>query len=50
MFPGIDLRDFQALVTPWYQALRDPKEAQERTLQTLLEHYEETDYGKPFHC
>lgn len=46
MFPGIDLREFQALVAPWYQALRDPKEAQERTLQTLLEHYKETDYGK----
>lgn len=46
MFPGIDLREFQALVAPWYQALRDPKEAQERTLQTLLEHYKGTDYGK----
>ena len=46
MFPEIDFRQVQALVTPWYQSLRDPKEAQKKTLQKLIEHYKRTNYGK----
>jgi len=36
----------QALVNPWYEALRSPAEAQNRTLHDLIRHYRETEYGK----
>ena len=33
------------IVEPWYESLRNPREAQERALQTLLVGYSKTDYG-----
>jgi hypothetical protein len=35
-----------SLVNPWYQSLRNPIEAQRQTLQKLIKHYEQTEYGK----
>jgi hypothetical protein len=35
----------QALVKPWYDALQNPIGAQEQTLQSLLKHYQKTEYG-----
>ena len=33
------------IVEPWYESLRNPRETQERALQTLLLGYSKTDYG-----
>ena len=40
------IESLKANVEPWYDALRDPAEAQRRTLQGLLEDYRETEYGR----
>ena len=46
MFPPKSPSDFlQPLVSPWYQSLQNPKEAQNQTLQTLITHYGKTEYG-----
>lgn len=37
-----------SLVTPWYEALKNPMAAQKRTLFELLEHYEKTEYGRRY--
>ena len=34
------------IVTPWYEALKDPDGAQKKILINLLEGYKKTDYGK----
>jgi len=36
----------QKLVSPWYQSLRNPIDAQNETLQNLIGHYSTTEYGK----
>jgi hypothetical protein len=36
----------KAAVKPWYDALHDPAEAQRKTLQSLLEDYSKTEYGR----
>jgi hypothetical protein len=47
MFPTNSAKEFLlALVRPWYEALKNPGETQEKTLQNLLKHYRKTDYGK----
>ena len=35
----------RALVSPWYQALENPVEAQNQALHDLIEHYRKTEYG-----
>jgi hypothetical protein len=40
----------QALVKPWYEALQNPIEAQEKTLHSLLKHYQKTEYGAQYHA
>ncbi|MCW4051722.1 MAG: GH3 auxin-responsive promoter family protein [Candidatus Bathyarchaeota archaeon] len=45
---GSSEKFLQAFVKPWYEALQNPKEAQEKTLQSLLEHYKKTDYGAKY--
>jgi len=40
------IESLKATVKPWYDALRDPAEAQRRTLHGLLEDYRETEYGR----
>jgi phenylacetate-coenzyme A ligase PaaK-like adenylate-forming protein len=37
------------IVNPWHEALRNPAEAQQKTLKKLLNGYANTDYGKN-HC
>ena len=34
-----------AMVDPWYASLKDPKTAQENTLQNLLKIYQQSQYG-----
>jgi len=47
MFPAISSDDFlQEIVSPWYQALINPVEAQNQTLLDLAKHYGKTEYGK----
>jgi hypothetical protein len=41
---GVDILKF--IVTPWHESLKNPAEAQQKTLQTLLSSYAKTDYGK----
>jgi hypothetical protein len=41
---GVDILKF--IVTPWQESLKNPAEAQQKTLQTLLSGYAKTDYGK----
>lgn len=45
---GSSEKFLQAFVKPWYEALQNPKESQEKTLQSLLEHYKKTDYGAKY--
>ncbi len=47
MFPTTSPDSFlYALVNPWYEALQNPREAQNQVLQDLIEHYGRTEYGK----
>lgn len=47
MFLTTPSDDFlHAIVNPWYQALHNPIEAQNRALQNLVEHYRKTEYGE----
>lgn len=47
MFPTTFPDGFlQTFVTPWYEALKNPEEAQSRALLELIEGYRKTDYGK----
>ncbi len=41
---GVDI--LKQIVNPWYEALKNPAEAQQRTLKVLLEGYAKTLYGK----
>jgi hypothetical protein len=41
---GVDI--LKQIVNPWYEALENPAEAQQRTLKVLLEGYAKTFYGK----
>ena len=41
---GLDV--FKHIVNPWYEALKNPAEAQQRTLNVLMEEYAKTLYGK----
>lgn len=34
------------IVNPWHEALKNPAEAQQKVLETLLKEYAKTDYGK----
>ena len=34
------------IVNPWHEALKNPAEVQQKTLEKLLEGYAKTDYGK----
>lgn len=40
------LNVFQPLVSPWYESLKNPSQAQENALLHLLEGYGKTDYGQ----
>ena len=40
------VESLKAVVKPWHDSLRDPAEAQQRTLQSLLKDYSSTEYGK----
>ena len=40
------IESLKAVVRPWHDSLRDPVEAQLRTLQSLLKDYSSTEYGK----
>ncbi len=47
MFPTEASSDFlRELVSPWYQALQQPVEAQRQVFQDLVEHYRKTEYGE----
>lgn len=46
MFPEPSGDFLRRIVDPWYEALQDPVEAQNQTLQDLVEHYRKTEYGK----
>jgi hypothetical protein len=39
----------QPIIGPWYESLKNPREAQEQVLGELLKKYSETNYGKS-HC
>jgi hypothetical protein len=41
---GVDILEF--IVNPWHEALKNPAEAQQKVLETLLEGYAKTVYGK----
>jgi hypothetical protein len=41
---GVDILEF--IVKPWHEALKNPEEAQQKTLETLLLGYKKTGYGK----
>jgi len=41
-----DLGVFQSIVGPWYESLKNPREAQKKVLSNLLREYQSTDYGK----
>lgn len=41
---GVDILEF--IVNPWYEALKNPVEAQQKVLETLLEGYAKTGYGR----
>jgi hypothetical protein len=41
---GVDILKF--IVTPWHESLKNPAEAQQKTLKTLVSGYAKTDYGK----
>jgi hypothetical protein len=43
---GVDI--LKQIVNPWYQSLKNPAEAQQRTLKVLLEGYAKTRYGKKY--
>lgn len=36
------------IINPWHEALKNPAEAQQKTLKKLLEGYAKTDYGKNY--
>jgi len=38
----------QTIIGPWYESLKDPKEAQEKVLRMLLKEYGKTEYGSAF--
>jgi hypothetical protein len=44
MMIGVDI--LKQIVNPWHEALKNPAEAQQRTLEVLLEGYTKTLYGK----
>ncbi len=47
MFSTTSAGDFlHALVGPWYRALQNPTEAQNKALHELVEHYRKTEYGE----
>lgn len=50
MFPTAAFDFVRELVTPWYQALENPAEAQTQVLLNLLDHYGKTDYGQERSC
>ena len=41
---GVDILEF--IVNPWHKALKNPAETQQKVLETLLEGYAKTGYGK----
>ena len=41
---GVDI--LKHIVNPWYEALKNPAEAQQKVLEKLLEGYSKTGYGK----
>ena len=43
---GVDI--LKQIVNPWYEALKNPAEAQQRTLKVLLEGYARTLYGEKY--
>jgi len=42
----LSLDVFKSIVDPWYDSLKDPAEAQNKVLKTLLDDYAKTEYGK----
>jgi len=48
MFPSLEAAptQFQVILNPWYNALKEPASAQQPILQELLKTYEKTEYGK----
>jgi len=40
----------QTIIGPWYESLKNPQEAQEKILDTLLKEYSKTEYGAGFHA
>ncbi len=43
------IQKMQAMVTPWYQSLKNPKISQENTLEHLIQIYQQSKYGKDHH-
>ena len=39
----------QTIIGPWYESLKNPQEAQEKILGTLLKENSKTEYGTSFH-
>ncbi len=47
MFPQASVDGFlRKLVSPWYEALQSPEEAQNRLLHELVKRYKETEHGR----
>ena len=50
MFPEeISLEIFQPLIGSWYESLKNPEDAQNRLLTSLITEYGKTQYGKDHH-
>jgi hypothetical protein len=45
-----DLGIFDPLISPWYESLKNPQEAQAKVLMNLLNEYGETQYGTSHHA
>jgi hypothetical protein len=40
----------KGVIGPWYESLKNPQEAQEKVLKTLVGEYAKTDYGRAFNA
>ena len=50
MFPNKDTIKsiLNPIIYPWYESIKNPKEAQEQVFNNLLKNYAKTDFGKKY--
>ena len=44
----MQMPSFKPMLEPWFQAIENPNQAQEKILPKLLEAYRQTQYGKKY--